>query len=493
MSYVHEDVERVDKLCAMLEAARIPYWRDRDSLAPGDDWKRKIREAIRSGTLLFLACFSERSQAKARGYMNEELALAAEEFRMLPPEATWLVPVRFAEVDVPKWDLGAGRTLSDIQYVNLFGKDEATAAEALIAMISRVVKTAMSDVATVPDSADRGDVAARVNMMRQAAKDAIPEPAMKIKLNDLVLEEARRILTAMRDSDRFPTGLPEGSGEDRMVRCAELAASYWQLAEPFCASLQVAARWGEGQSLAPWVSALKAIAGEAAKLKSGDGVLLNLHHVPALVSVFTAALAATGQGRWDNLKTLLVDVTIPQQHGTGRQVLIDAENPWVPFEGMDRLLPSVISRSAKTGEDPRTALRVFTGRQSGVYYTPVAEWLHTILQPHFVDQYIDEAAFDDAFDRAEVMLGLISQDFASLEAGDAAGRSWLKHSNWFGRSTWRARYGSGAVGEIKAEIDAQGDLWAPLSVGLFGGKVERAVAAVEGYSEMFNKMARTRF
>ena len=58
ISYVRENNAQVDKLCSVLEAAGIPYWRDRSALGPGDAWKAKIRDAIRSGAIVFLACFS---------------------------------------------------------------------------------------------------------------------------------------------------------------------------------------------------------------------------------------------------------------------------------------------------------------------------------------------------------------------------------------------------------------------------------------------------
>lgn len=49
ISHVHEDEKKVDNLCAVLEAAGIQFWRDRNDLGPGDAWKAKIREAIRAG------------------------------------------------------------------------------------------------------------------------------------------------------------------------------------------------------------------------------------------------------------------------------------------------------------------------------------------------------------------------------------------------------------------------------------------------------------
>lgn len=78
ISYVKEDKEEVDRLCRILDRSGVPYWRDRKDLAPGDAWKAKIREAIRSGSLIFLACFSENSRARDKSYMNEELSLAVD-------------------------------------------------------------------------------------------------------------------------------------------------------------------------------------------------------------------------------------------------------------------------------------------------------------------------------------------------------------------------------------------------------------------------------
>ena len=127
--------DAVDGLCSVLEAAQIPYWRDRSALGPGDAWRAKIRQAIRDGSLVFLACFSANSRAKDKSYMNEELTLATEEFRKMPPGRTWLIPVRFDDGDVPDWDLGAGRMLDDLNYSNLFGTGYAAEAAKLVTTI----------------------------------------------------------------------------------------------------------------------------------------------------------------------------------------------------------------------------------------------------------------------------------------------------------------------------------------------------------------------
>ncbi|GAA3134138.1 hypothetical protein GCM10020255_008710 [Rhodococcus baikonurensis] len=121
ISYVRQDSAEVDKLCDLLKAANIAYWRDRESLGPGDAWKRVIRDAIQDGTAVFLACFSANQRAKEKSVMNEEIGIAVEEYRLRRPGKTWLVPVRFDDGDIDDWDLGANRSLRDINYVDLFG------------------------------------------------------------------------------------------------------------------------------------------------------------------------------------------------------------------------------------------------------------------------------------------------------------------------------------------------------------------------------------
>lgn len=121
ISYVHSDVDHVDRLDQVLRAAGIPVWRDTVNLWPGEDWRLKIREAITKDALAFIACFSRMSVARTRTYQNEELTLAVEQLRQRRPQDAWLIPVRFDDCDVPDWDIGAGRTLASLHCADLFG------------------------------------------------------------------------------------------------------------------------------------------------------------------------------------------------------------------------------------------------------------------------------------------------------------------------------------------------------------------------------------
>jgi TIR domain len=123
ISYVREDSAPVDRLQGTLEASGVRVWRDTASLWPGQDWKMKIRQAITSDALVFIACFSLASVARNRTYQREELLLAITQIRQRRPDEPWLIPVRFDACEIPDLDLGAGRTLASIQRADLFGPD----------------------------------------------------------------------------------------------------------------------------------------------------------------------------------------------------------------------------------------------------------------------------------------------------------------------------------------------------------------------------------
>jgi hypothetical protein len=139
ISYVHEDRRRVDRLQDFLETNGVPVWRD-TNLRPGEDWRAKIREAIATDSLAFLACFSKYSASKEASYHRNELLLAIEQFRLRPPNSTYLLPVRFDDCSIPDLDIGAGRTLDYLQHVDLFGKQRQANTERLLEEVQHILR-----------------------------------------------------------------------------------------------------------------------------------------------------------------------------------------------------------------------------------------------------------------------------------------------------------------------------------------------------------------
>jgi hypothetical protein len=149
ISYVREDSPLVDRLQHRLQSAGVRVWRDTADLWPGEDWRAKIRQAIRDDALVFIACFSQRSITRSRSYQNEELALAIEELRSRRPGDPWLIPVRFSDCDIPEIDIGMGRTLRSIQRADLFGDREEENATRLVKSVSRILRFT-ADISPTP-------------------------------------------------------------------------------------------------------------------------------------------------------------------------------------------------------------------------------------------------------------------------------------------------------------------------------------------------------
>lgn len=119
VSYVRNNKRGVQRLRDDLAENGVRVWLDREDIAPGSDWRQAIRRAIQKGAF-FIACFSKQCNEREKSYMNEELALAIDELRQRPTDKIWFIPVKLNRCEIPDWDIGGGRTLQHLQYVDLY-------------------------------------------------------------------------------------------------------------------------------------------------------------------------------------------------------------------------------------------------------------------------------------------------------------------------------------------------------------------------------------
>ncbi len=139
LSYVREDSADVDRLEQVLRNAGVPVWRDTSALWPGEDWRQRIHGAIVEDALAFIACFSSNTRARAVSYQNEELVLAVEQLRLRPAGQPWLIPVRLDNCKLPHQEIGGGRLLSSLHWVDVLGDRFDEGAERLVAGIRRIL------------------------------------------------------------------------------------------------------------------------------------------------------------------------------------------------------------------------------------------------------------------------------------------------------------------------------------------------------------------
>jgi hypothetical protein len=128
IAYVLEDVAAAEKLFRTLEARGYAPWLDRRKLLPGQNWARRIQEAIES-TDFFIPCFSGNSLHK-RGGFQAEVRYGLECAKRMPLDDVFMIPARLDDCRIPD------RIRRETQYVDLF-PDWSAGFERILSIIER--------------------------------------------------------------------------------------------------------------------------------------------------------------------------------------------------------------------------------------------------------------------------------------------------------------------------------------------------------------------
>jgi hypothetical protein len=131
IAYAVEDALLAERLYADFEARGYAPWLDRRKLLPGQNWPRRIEEAMANSDF-FVACFSCNSVRK-RGGFQAEIRYALDCARHVPLDEVFLIPVRLDNCRVP------ASIQRETQYVDLFPDWDAG-----LARISRIMECQMN-------------------------------------------------------------------------------------------------------------------------------------------------------------------------------------------------------------------------------------------------------------------------------------------------------------------------------------------------------------
>jgi hypothetical protein len=480
ISYVREDAHRVDRLQTILEAAGVPVWRDTADLWPGEDWRTRIRHAITKNALAFVVCFSEHSEAGRMSYQKEELRLAVDQMRLRRPDQSWLIPVRFDDIDLPDIEIGGGRTLNDIQSADLLDETWDQGAARLVAGVLRALQG--PGLATLPAPA--------ISLQSQL-KAALRDPAGDIALNDILLSVANQVRDMIVSDDIFPatSDALRGSQIDAAFYVADVAETCIETMNPALDALVSTAQWireDQAPALTRFVERLV----PAPANESGMVVLTRLRWFPILPVIYAGALAALHQDNYRALRAVALDATV-RDATDGRVPFIGRAHPWRPFSHFE-LVPQVLALRAGGKEvDRQVADDLLAGRQ-GKRYTPVSDYLHDTLRAKFQTEIVDDSEYSDLFDRVEVFLALLSIDLNSQRQDQHI----YLDGPYIGRFTWRDPYrGEREAPEaiLSRQLRDHKERWLPLRAGLFGGSAERAAAALKSFTREADEARRRQF
>ncbi len=112
ISYAREDFDAAKKLSEDLKQAGFITWLDKESLAPGQNWKTSINNAIKKSRY-FIPLLSSKS-VKKRGFVQKEFKYALDILDEFPESQIFIIPVRLDDCEIPY------EKLKDIEYVDLF-------------------------------------------------------------------------------------------------------------------------------------------------------------------------------------------------------------------------------------------------------------------------------------------------------------------------------------------------------------------------------------
>lgn len=455
ISYVHEDEERADQLQDALEAAGIKVWRDKDDLPPGSDWATEIRKAITDGSLAFIACFSDASSRRDSSYQYEELTVAIDQFRKLPPNRQWLFPVRFDDVPMPEYSLGAGRTLNSIHRTDLFGLRRDSNLVRLTTAVAQLVG------GTIVPPRETGTTDAAMNPGLKV-KQMLREPSFEIELDDLVMGVAARIRDGLMEKDQFSTVAPKVQSEQQWIDLlVERLKAYQDVLKPLAEIFVVGGAWGEQKHGMLWSRAIALVMNT--KRENGNTRLIELQDFIPLYLTYVFAMAATARENYYGLTKVLAT---PCRRLSERQPLIERLHTGLPFASAE-WVATVVTLRAEGQTIPSEKLESYMRGRESKRYTPVSDYLFNAMKPLFTSLVPDERDFDELFDQMEILLAL--KALTSKMDADAANR--YAYGPWFGRYTWKSRYvASGPVDEVLRRYSEQGSEWKPLQQGLFGSE-----------------------
>jgi TIR domain len=483
ISYVHEDGKRVDRIQKLLTGAGIPVWRDRDALWPGADWKQKIRQAITDDAVAFIVCFSNASTNKTKSVQNEELQLAIDQIRQRKPGEPWLIPVRLDDVPIPDFEIGPGKQLNSIHYVNLLGDDWDEGSGRLLKAVNTILTKAGLEIsAAAPPTFDSSV---------SSLKAALRNPAGDIALEEILMQLANNANEALGDRDRFPTSPDNllGTAAENALFVGDLVEDQFLALKEILPALVTTSAWAKQEHLGTLIGTIERVLSPRNE-GAGHTALLDLGWFPGVVLSYACGLAALQKRNYPATHAVLLETKV-RDRDHGRIPLAGRSNPWRSFGNSEAAIQLLACRCEPDTELTDKQVQEFVSGYKR-RHTPASDLLHYRLREHLRELVPDDRDYDQLFDRWEVLLALVMTDLG-LES--KPGDPYIDQPS-FGRFTWRNQYqqsGQWVETMLQEEASSRGTDWAPVKSGLFGGLSTRALAAFDDFNPKAQQARERRF
>lgn len=289
--------------------------------------------------------------------------------------------------------------------------------------------------------------------MADLIKEYLSDSKYRIKLDDLVVNEVRRVLYNT-GNDSFPVQTADVTAKEFVERLKKYENTLVDLQT----IVTLISKWG-GEHDRGIIERIFARFGDADTGGGGHVVWLSLRWYPVQLLMYSGGIAALEARNYDNLVTVLTTKVGTRHSGDHTQEVI------VP----------VVHEILKV---QRTNIfKTLPGHER--HYVPRSEYVFKVLQPVLEDLLFLGNSYEILFDKFEVFFALV---YADLTFKDHRIRIWGPP----GRFGWKyssREDESNPFTDIVIEATRMKNDWPPLKSGLFRSSYERFKEIAEGYEE----------
>ncbi|MDP8994699.1 MAG: hypothetical protein M3N07_06940, partial [Pseudomonadota bacterium] len=290
-------------------------------------------------------------------------------------------------------------------------------------------------------------------------KRYLAEDRHRIRLHDLVMGEVSAASSRTR-TDEF--SLHANSSDEEFRR---RVAAYEAATEILRKLAVTGAYWSRQETDRLWIEVVRRLT-LARHGVAGVGTWIELQSYPATLTLYAAGLGALAAGNFRLVNDLL---TCLVANGHEREIAAARLLPFALEIQRERwwCLPDLERR-----------------------HTPLNDHLLDLLRPELAELIPTDQELEEAFDRFELLAGLVHLHHAAGERDPDPEQCWLP----VGRFAWRltrSYYGESLMSWL-ANAEQQREEWPPLRAGMFGGSYARFAVLNHAFVSFMGRI-RSRF
>jgi len=290
----------------------------------------------------------------------------------------------------------------------------------------------------------------KINLI-ETTKEYLPDRKYKIKLEDLVNQKLREVISLLSD-EQFLSHV-RGFSSEQFSKQLKL---YEHVVKDVQSIISCIAYWGNNKHYYLMINKILVRISDNLGPQGGVTFYNNLRWYPLSLLLYSAGIASIASDDYLSLSYILTAKVRFHNNLYGT----------VPIS-----IP--IGRAKAELSD---TFKTLPGHER--HYVPGSEYLYELLQPDLDDLLFLGNDYERYFNRLEIFLALVYADFEYKPEG----RVWGP----LGRFAWeyrrRRREGSTFI-EILEEAERQKDDWPPLKANLFSGSYERFIKIAKKFQE----------